>query len=232
MQNERVRHIMTQTVVSIGIHESITEALSLFAKYPIHHLPVVEGSELKGMLSSADILKLEYFLPKSSAPESAALLNERFRIEVLMRRSLVTAKADDTIADAASSMASHGVHSLPVLGDGNELIGIVTTTDVMQALLHGIGIHSVPGQSDSKSNPTELEMRRAVEAATTAVQAGTDRNGVGACLLSLHQRNALLEKLLSDVALYLHSGQDGRMHARLLKYVQRLSSQTEFLAPL
>jgi predicted transcriptional regulator len=230
--NERVRHIMTPTAISIGVHEPITEALRLFAKHPIHHLPVVEAGELRGILSSADILKLEHFLPKSGPPGSAASLNERFRVELLMRRPVITAKPDDTIADAAAQMAGRGFHSLPVVGDTNDLLGIITTTDVMQALLHGMGIHSAPAQSDSNRSPSEPEIRRALEAATSAVQAGADANGVCACLLSLHERNAKLEHLLTNLALYLHSGQDGRTHARLLKEVAQLGAQTDFLVPL
>jgi CBS-domain-containing membrane protein len=59
MLDERVRHIMTEAVRSIGVHEPITEALRFFANYPLHHLPVVDGSELKGVVSSADMLELE-----------------------------------------------------------------------------------------------------------------------------------------------------------------------------
>jgi predicted transcriptional regulator len=38
MRDERVRHIMTAEVLSIDIWESITEAMRLFASYPVHHL--------------------------------------------------------------------------------------------------------------------------------------------------------------------------------------------------
>jgi CBS domain-containing protein len=43
MQDEHVRHIMTAAVLSIDVGESITEAMRLFASYPAHHLPVVDG---------------------------------------------------------------------------------------------------------------------------------------------------------------------------------------------
>jgi hypothetical protein len=65
MRDERGRHIMTAEVLSIDIRESITEAMRLFASYPVHHLPVVDDTGVIGILSSADMLKLEHFLPKS-----------------------------------------------------------------------------------------------------------------------------------------------------------------------
>ena len=55
--DERVRHIMTGAVLSIDVHQPITEVLRLFATHTLHHLPVVDELELKGMLSSADLLR-------------------------------------------------------------------------------------------------------------------------------------------------------------------------------
>jgi hypothetical protein len=65
-------------------------------------------------------------------------------------------------------------------------------------------------------------MRRAVEAAVSATQAGTDTDGVAATMLRLRDRNVLLEDLRQDVARYLHAGQDERMHTRLVKDLDRL----------
>jgi CBS-domain-containing membrane protein len=52
MRNELVRHIMTVEVLSIDIRESITEAMRLFASYPVHHLPMVDQEGLRGILSN------------------------------------------------------------------------------------------------------------------------------------------------------------------------------------
>jgi CBS domain-containing protein len=151
---------MTTAVVSIDVHEPVTEAVRLFASYPMHHLPVVDDSVVKGMLSSADMLKLEYFLPRAGVKASAVLLNQRFRIATLMRSPVVTADLDDTIGDAASRMVTHAIHALPVVNDSNRLLGIVTTSDIMQALLHGIGL--VPGaeRRDHKIKPVSARSAR------------------------------------------------------------------------
>jgi CBS domain-containing protein len=193
----------------------------------VHHLPVVDESGLKGMLSSADVLKLEYFVPKSGSQASAALLNDRFRIDTMMRRPVITASLDDTIADAASRMVTHGIHALPVVNDDNHLLGIVTTTDIMQAILHGIGLKSAPIRDGAKRKPTELQMRRAIESAEFEVLNGADTNGVAASMLYLRERNALLEELRANLARYLRGGQDERLHAHLLKDIDRLGQQAD-----
>jgi CBS domain-containing protein len=227
MQDERVRHIMTEAVLSIGVDEPVTEALRLFAAHPVHHLPVVDVTGLKGMLSTADMLKLEYFLPKSGAQTPAVLLNSRFRIDAMMRQPVITAKPDDTIAEAASRMAAHGIHALPVVDDNNHLIGIVTTTDIMQALLHGMGYKPAATPGELKRRPTELELRRAIEAAESVILKGVDANGVASSMLYLQERNAKLETLRQNVARYLHGGQDERLHARLLKEIDGLEEPGE-----
>lgn len=227
MQQECIRRIMSEAVLSISVHEPVTEALRLFSDYPLHHLPVVDESGLIGMLSSADMLKLEHFLSKSGSPAAAALLNDRFRIDTMMRRPVISARPDDTSADAAASMATHGIHALPVVNENNHLVGIVTTTDIVGALLHGIKLKRGPAQQTASRRPTELEMRRAIEAAESATLNGTDANGVAALMLYLHERNALLEELRQDVTRYLRSGQDEQLHTRLLQDIDRLDRQAE-----
>jgi CBS domain-containing protein len=232
MQNERVRHIMTEAVVWIDVGQPISEVLRLFAHYPVHHLPVVDAGEVKGMLSSADMLNLKHFIPKSGAQGSAALLNERFKVDMIMRRPVITAQPDDMISDAASLMATHGIHALPVVNDSNKLVGIVTTTDIMQALLHGIGIKPAPAERDAQRSLTELQMRHAVEAARSATRSGADEDGIAAAMLQLHERNILLEALREDMARYLRGGHDQHLHARLLKGLDQLKRQSELSAPL
>lgn len=230
MQQEHVRRIMSEAVLSIGVHEPVAEALRLFAGYPLHHLPVVDESGVIGMLSSADMLKLEHFIPRSGSQAAAAILNDRFPIEKLMRRPVISARPDDTIADAAASMATHGIHALPVVNEDNRLVGIVTTTDIVGALLHGIRPRPGPELCTTRRQPTELEMRHAIAAAESATLNGTDADGIAALLLYLHERYALLEELRQNVTRYLRSGQDEQLHARLLQDIDRLDRQAELRA--
>jgi len=227
MKPDQVGHIMTTAVLSIDIGEPITEAIRLFAYYPVHHLPVVDKSRIVGMLSTADMLKLEYFVPKGSIPTATALVNEKFRIDQLMRTPVITATPYDTIADAAERMSAKGIHALPVVNEVNHLIGIVTTTDVMQALLSGAESRPQLGRVDEVEikPPTEHRMAHALEAARSALQRGDDGHALSACLLYLHERNMLLEALHHDVKRYMRNGQDERIHTQLLKDIDKLDQQ-------
>lgn len=147
MPEERVSHIMTESVLSIDVHEPITEVIRIFASYPVHHLPVVDRGRVTGMISSADMLKLNGFVAKMGNRATASFLNERFNIATLMSQPVFTAHPADTIEAAASRMVTQAIHSLPVVDERGHLVGIVTTTDVMYALLHGIGLRSTRDKS-------------------------------------------------------------------------------------
>jgi CBS domain-containing membrane protein len=55
-------------------------------------------------------------------------------INQVMKHSPVTVNSEDTIQDAAQIFSEKEFHALPVVDDG-ELVGIVTTTDIMKFFL-------------------------------------------------------------------------------------------------
>lgn len=90
--DDPVAEIMTESVLSIEVTEPIREAVRLLSEYPVHHLPVVNRGMLVGMLSSADMLKLEFFAPRGQLPGSD-YINERLRIETVMRKEVVSVES-------------------------------------------------------------------------------------------------------------------------------------------
>jgi CBS-domain-containing membrane protein len=126
--------LMTAAVLTVGIDEPAGEVLRLFAGYPVHHLPVLRGREVVGMLSSADVLKLQYFLPKRDAT-ALEYLNQRMTVAALVRQPAITIRAEQSVEQAAELMARHGIHALPVVDAQHCLLGIVTTTDLIAAAL-------------------------------------------------------------------------------------------------
>jgi CBS domain-containing protein len=134
--DEPVSRIMTEAVVAIEIDRPASEVLDCFLQYPIHHLPVLRAGRLAGMLSSADVLKLEFFMPRAT-PDTARFLDSRVTIERLMRTPVISVDATTSLAEAAERMVEAGVHALPVVDKEQRVLGLVTTTDVIRSLLHG-----------------------------------------------------------------------------------------------
>jgi acetoin utilization protein AcuB len=152
----RVADVMTRTVLSVDRQDGAGEVLRHFREYPIHHLPVLEGARVVGLLSTADMMKLEHMLPRG-VTDPTAWLNPRMKAADLLRRSAITCGSDATVAEAAGRMASHAIHALPVVDAADHLVGIVTTTDVMAALLASPQHAAEPVAEHVGSRVRELE---------------------------------------------------------------------------
>ena len=186
---DRVDKFMTEAVLSIGIDEPASEVLRLFASYPVHHLPVLSGQKVVGMLSSADVMKMAAVMPKTgSAP--GAYLDQRVKVATLMSKPAITVHPSATLLEAARTMAGNAVHALPVVDEAERLLGIITTTDVMHAALEAPAAKGAAA-SESPGTPIEIEMsatefEHALAAAKAAVAAGEDVDLVarGSCIYS------------------------------------------------
>ena len=56
-----------------------------------------------------------------------------FSLDTIMSTDLITLKPEATLAEARSLMQSNRIHHLPVLDDDDELVGLVTLTNVLAA---------------------------------------------------------------------------------------------------
>ena len=203
---------MTEAVLSVDVSASVSEALRLFTEYPVHHLPVVQERKLVGMLSSADVMKLKNFLPKN-ATSNEEYIDQRFRIETLMSHPAVSVQSHQSIEEAARLMVTHVVHALPVIDMQGHLIGIMTTTDMMQVLLHGAfprGDEGGPPQ-DRKANgmnPGIAALDATLEAARDGVLEECDPDSIASAMLYLERRVATLEEVLQLVRRHFIERQD------------------------
>jgi CBS domain-containing protein len=221
--NLSVRDVMTEAVLSVDVNDSVTEVMRIFAAYPVHHLPVIADSRVAGMVSSADILKLHSFLPKTGGLAAAgALLDSRFPLSTLMHRPPVTIAADASLAEAASSMVAHAIHALPVVTRAGHLLGIITTTDIMGSLLKGVTTPALASTTQSASEASDGDSRHVIKVARAALAEGRESPYIGEALLITLKRNALLEEMHQDVKRYLTLGQSPQVHARLLQELSRL----------
>lgn len=209
--SDPVNRIMSEPVLTIGWHESVSTMMRLFLSHQVHHLPVVDGRRVVGMLSSADLMKLEFFLPPAG-PQTDALLNERWRIAHIMRSPVISVTEHETVQRAAEVMATNAIHALPVVNSNGELIGIVTTTDLIRCWLNPPAAVPASGAEDARRFP--LDAAHAV---------------------AVHERVRSLEQVLTAAKRYVNAGQDERLHAELLKAIERdesLDERTRHATPL
>lgn len=138
---------MTRNVVTTTPDATAADVLALCREKRIRHMPVLGGEKLVGMVSDRD---LRSATPALGDPARAEAL-ERITVEDVMEREVFTASPDDPIETAANEMRERAIGCLPVM-DGDSLAGILTTSDVMAALVYLVGAHE-PGSRLEISMP-------------------------------------------------------------------------------
>ncbi|WP_199547240.1 CBS domain-containing protein [Streptomyces sp. N35] len=149
MKHSKVGSVMTAEVVRAGYGTPFKKVAGLLHQHRISGLPVVDTDEkVVGVISETDLLARQaeaedpyapprrFHLPRVRASARRRQAKAKARTAgQLMSRPAITVHADATIAQAARTMAVHGVERLPVVDDEARLVGIVTRRDLLQIFL-------------------------------------------------------------------------------------------------
>lgn len=133
-KREPVSKIMTKEVASVQEQDKLVDAVDVFRQKKIRHLPVMHGNQVSGIISATDINRLTFgsLFDNQEGADEAVL--EMLSIPQVMTSKPRTIGSEDSIKDVAEIFAKEQFHALPVV-DGEELKGIVTTTDVIRYML-------------------------------------------------------------------------------------------------
>ncbi|WP_108867343.1 CBS domain-containing protein [Aquimarina aquimarini] len=130
-----VSKIMTSDVITLNHTNGLETAEMLFKEHNIRHIPVVSGETIIGMLSYTDLLRISFAdAVDIDEKDVDTVVYEMFTIEQVMAKNLVSVNSNTTIKEVAEILAKKEFHALPVI-DNNVLVGIVTTTDLINYLL-------------------------------------------------------------------------------------------------
>ncbi|MFM9609299.1 CBS domain-containing protein [Streptomyces niveiscabiei] len=146
MKHDTVGSVMTVDVVHAVPDTPFKEVARLLARHRISGLPVVDGDDkVLGVVSETDLLARQAAPAASGrarltrAARSRAAKAAARTAGQLMSGPPVTVHADDTIAEAARTMAERRVERLPVLDVEDRLVGIVTRGDLLRVFLRPDG---------------------------------------------------------------------------------------------
>lgn len=133
-KNEPISKVLTKDVITTHVAHKVSDVRKLFAEHGFHHVPVVSGDELVGLISASDILGISVEGVGSDEMSMDAYLDHQFSVEGLMKTNLKTLPEKSTIADAAEVLADGSIHAVPVVNGSNKLVGLVTSTDLIRYL--------------------------------------------------------------------------------------------------
>jgi CBS domain-containing protein len=131
---EKVSTIMTQEVLTVDINDSLSKVSELFNSNKLRHIPVLSKGKLVGIISHTDILRIS-FGNAFEDDESDEAIFDMLSINQIMKHSPFSVSIDQTITEVAEILSEKQFHALPVT-DNKELVGIVTTTDLIRYYLY------------------------------------------------------------------------------------------------
>jgi CBS domain-containing protein len=130
-----ISSIMTREVATLNYTDTLEMAEHLFKSKKIRHVPIIKEARVIGILSYTDLLRISFADAFSEdTHEVDTSVYTLFSIEQVMARNLVSVTSNTTIKEVAQIFAAREFHALPVV-DGDNLVGIVTTTDLINYLL-------------------------------------------------------------------------------------------------
>ncbi|MBD3155557.1 MAG: CBS domain-containing protein [Candidatus Aenigmarchaeota archaeon] len=119
----QVKDAMNPKVIVANDDISVKEAARLMAKFKIGSLVIIEEGkgDIIGVITESDIVRKVV---------ATGLDSSQTLVEQTMTKEVITVDEDIDLGEACQIMVENKIKRLPVLEDG-ELVGILTTTDVM-----------------------------------------------------------------------------------------------------
>jgi len=140
----RCGDIMSGPPITVGQRTPLHEAWQLFRSHRIKALPVVDAqSALLGIVTPADFLRAAEVSADASFETRLRRLRDWARrpegrplqrVGQIMSRQVRVTRVDCHLADLVPLFGSSGHHHIPVLDAADQLVGIITQTDVVAAL--------------------------------------------------------------------------------------------------
>jgi CBS domain-containing protein len=117
----KVRDVMTERPRSVTPDTTVDQVAELMEAEDVGVIPIVEGDRLIGVVTDRDIVLRAVARRKDPRGMPA---------REVASQDLVTVEPDTSLSDALQLMASYQVRRLPVVEDGERLVGVVSQADV------------------------------------------------------------------------------------------------------
>lgn len=130
-----VEPVMTQEVFTVRMDDSIGTIREILKAARFHHLLVVNGRKLVGILSDRDVLKvISPFLDTvSETARDVSFLDKK--VHQIMTRRPITVSRNTSIDTAVNLLMENGISCLPVTSSDGKIEGIVTWRDLLRVYI-------------------------------------------------------------------------------------------------
>ena len=125
----RVESYMSHAPITIRDDTVYWTAFDIMREKDLHHIPVVnENNAVVGILTRRDLkIAAQYFR------------EAQVEVSEVMHSPVVTISPGELLSVAAKQMIDNRIGGLPVLDTNDQVVGILTETDLLRALIDQLG---------------------------------------------------------------------------------------------
>ncbi len=123
-----VKHLLDskgREIISIVEEASVFDAIKMMAERSIGSLLVMEGGELKGIVTERDYARKVIVKGRSS---------KSTEVGEIMTAEVLTASTNQTVKECMTVMTERRIRHLPVVED-DEVLGLISIGDLVQAII-------------------------------------------------------------------------------------------------
>jgi predicted transcriptional regulator len=124
---------MTENPATISADATLAAAYDLMLEREVRRLPVIDRSELVGIITFGDLLRQVPVTGEEADTETRLLLNAKHVREICVSDP-VTINPSATIQEAAERMLEYQVSGLPVVRNG-KVVGMITESDIFRLVV-------------------------------------------------------------------------------------------------
>lgn len=119
---------MTRKVIVIPPELPLEDAWNIMTQLRIRHLPIVRNEALLGIVSDRDVLV-------RSRLESGEVVPGPGPVGEAMSPAPFVCTPQTNVAEIVRTMTERKLDAMPVMGHGDKLVGLVTSTDLLLLLI-------------------------------------------------------------------------------------------------
>jgi CBS domain-containing protein len=116
----KIEDVMSKELIVGYVPGTVKDALKILAKHNVSGMPILkkDTKNVVGVLTRSDIFRN----------------HDEDQLALLMTKEFESVKIDQDVKDAAKLLYEHRIHGLPVLNNRNNLVGIISPTDILKKL--------------------------------------------------------------------------------------------------
>jgi acetoin utilization protein AcuB len=123
--------LINNNIPRLQLKDSVSKALTLISDYRLTHLPVVENDKYLGLVSEDDLLDAE---------------EPKMPVELMQENFIKAAvQENEHFLNAVTCSNQFDTTVVPVINEENELMGVITTSDLLKTLGNFSGTNEIGG---------------------------------------------------------------------------------------